>query len=164
MGKSSKAWLITSNSFSCGANSIVSAGSSGADTQDPPGELQLAKKPSEAQNLLSNFVTDDSQDSVTTRPISINSCETNGPTSQAGIKDRVDHSMTSRHDAESWDAEASVPAAHQLRAVSAGNCLRYCLHSAACMVPCVRATCHAALHAGCTTSGGSIDDTVTKGQ
>ena len=95
------------NSFSSGANSTVIAGSSGADTQDLVGELQLAKKPSEAQNLLSALNTDDSQNTVSTRPTS--------------TSNENDDPMTGRCDAESWDPEASIPAAHQLRAVSAGD-------------------------------------------
>lgn len=129
-----KTWLTISISFF--ASSVGNAGSSGADTQHPAGELQLAQKPSEAQDLSNDLTTDDSHNTVSVRPTSNHNND--GPTSQAGIKDRVDEAMTSRHGlAESWDAEASIPAAHQLRAVSAGDCfsslLAYsCLHCAMC--------------------------------
>lgn len=136
-----------------GVNTAVSAGRAGTDAQGSVRDLQLVRKPSEAQNLLSDLTTDEDAVSTNNEPqalitqqcntdngsssaaqgavaqqegdssqTSTSVCKSTAPISQAGIKARRDDCMTSRDDAETWDPKSSIPAAHQLRAVSAGDC------------------------------------------
>ncbi len=87
------------------------------------------------------------------KPTSSYRCRSSSFTAQDGIKHGLDSYMTIRGDAESRDLGASIPAAHQLRALSAGHCHSLCfsplaspcLRPAACIPQCFKALCHATL-------------------
>ena len=144
------------------ASSVVNAGSSGTDTQDSAGELQLAKKTLHSETHLTDPATAEDITSISDKPKASNpekgdadstssssrstasdSSTSLGedahqkggaePTSTSAGSDNAsasqdsskppDHNyMASRADAESQHALAGIPAAHQLRALSAGEC------------------------------------------
>lgn len=171
----------------CVASSVVNAGSSGTDTQDSAGELQLAKKTLHSETHLTDPATaeditstsdktkasspekgdTDSTSSSCSRS-SASDCSTlgegahqkggaeststsagsdNASASQDSIKPPDHDYMASRGDAESQHAVAGIPAAHQLRALSAGASAAI-WQLAACSLPCVRTTYHATSQSG----------------
>ncbi|KAL3146889.1 hypothetical protein ABBQ38_014861 [Trebouxia sp. C0009 RCD-2024] len=127
-----------------------------AEVHDSASEVQLASKTSESQKPLIRPVTDlpqgaasmtddaktsSSQESNTvstasqsggsqqdrdTELTSMDSSSSNFPSAQDGIKRGVDDHVTGKGDAESREPGGNIPAAHQLRALSAGLMLVGC--------------------------------------
>lgn len=168
--------LPDQSSCSLGAFAVVDAGTPEAEVHDSASEVQLASKTSESQKPLIRPVTDlpqgaasmtddaktsSSQESNTvstasqsggsqqdrdTELTSMDSSSSNFPSAQDGIKRGVDDHVTGKGDAESREPGGNIPAAHQLRALSAGRCLCLLLFfpTAACPSTCP-ASCYVAV-------------------
>lgn len=129
----------------------MAVGSLGSNTKDSGSELQLAEKPSESPlNKPSTDLAQDTADEDASLPLShlqqhhdSNQLDQNKGSQQAGaeqatrdavkgstsplgrtqVTQHTDKDVTSRSDIEkSQDLSANIPAAHNLRALSAGEC------------------------------------------